>query len=115
MKSTNGIRCRRESSSQILRSGVHAALLAGLLANPAFAARAEWSRGATDLTIESAQRCTLDVMFTPEETINLREWRLIWVAEDGRDGPLRVVTSGGSAKSTEACDVRQDGVSFPVR
>jgi hypothetical protein len=61
------------------------------------------------LTIEGAQRCTLDVVFTPEEAINLREWRLAWVADQGDSRPLRVAVSGGSAESAEACDVRVDG------
>jgi hypothetical protein len=97
----------RSSSSHLHKCAVLLTILAGLLAGPASAARVEWSRGGTDLAIESAQRCTLDVVFTPEEAIYLREWRLVWVVDED-NGPVRVVMSDGSAEPAEACDVRHD-------
>ena len=97
----------RSIGSHLHRCGVLLTILAGSLAKPALAARVEWSRGGTDLAIEGAQRCTLDVVFTPDEAANLREWRLVWVADQG-DSRLRVVASGGTVELAEACDVRQD-------
>lgn len=98
----------RLNSSHVHKRAAFAAILAGLLAGPAFAARVEWSHGGTDLTIKAAQRCTLEVVFTPEETVSLREWRLVWVADPSDGRPLRVVVSEGSAETDAACDVRQD-------
>ena len=90
------------------RNIVVTAILAALLARPASAARVQWSHGGTNLALTAAQRCTLDVVFTPEETVSLREWRLVWAANSATSPPLRALVSGGSVLAREACDVRQD-------
>jgi hypothetical protein len=101
---------KQRGSSMEIRFRAHGVVLAilAVLAAPAWAARMEWSGGGADLAIKSAQRCTLEVSFTPEEATSLREWRLAWASEEDDSRRLRVAVSGGSGGLAEACDVRRD-------
>src|SRR5215212_9534159 len=56
-------------------------LLMVLLPHTASAFQLRWSNGSTDLTFESATRCTLVVQADSAEVALPSEWRLQWVAD----------------------------------